>query len=426
MTKRIFMTLLALVSTFATIALGQNYGMVNYIDADGNTAECADYTLVDGSYPFGDDNGVATLGVEDNKERWYAIVDTINLDNPLRVEGNARIILCEGALLNINADTNEVSAFSGSGSTLVIYGQLQGTGTLRAYNTSLAIGVSDGNNMTINGGIVTGIGCDYNFTSGICITNGGTLTINRGTVNATGTYCGLLVQQQGVLVINGGTVNATCNGTELTAAIGVLNNSTATINGGNVTATGIDVGWGIPSGICVNTNSILTFGWTNASDRITATKYYVGENSTLQIAHDKPLSNGSEELEPGAVSDLTKLDGTLMPFIPEDMVLTASQTTWENAKVYLLNSDMTISERIMVNGSVRLVLGEGCTLNAPKGIELSAGNKLTIDGRGTLNINNCDTNKSGIGAYSVGKLIINGGTINATGGQYGAGLGGDS
>ena len=93
MAKRFFLTLLALVTTFATTALGQDYGTVNYIDAEGNTAECADYTLVDSSYPFGDDNGVATLGVEDNKERWYVIADTINLDKPLRVEGNAHIIL---------------------------------------------------------------------------------------------------------------------------------------------------------------------------------------------------------------------------------------------------------------------------------------------------------------------------------------------
>ena len=396
-----------------------------YIDADGNTAERTDYyTIVNRNYAFGDDNGMATLGVDDDTERWYAIVDTINLNKPLRVEGNARIILCDDALLNINANTTDV-AFHSAGSSLVIYGQAQGTGTLHVYNTNSAIGVWDGNHTTINGGTINAIGSDDSFSGGFVIFEGGMLTINRGTVNARGTYCGILVQKA-CLAINGGTVSATCPGGDLSGAIGILENSTATINGGNVTATGIDTGWGAAVGISVNTNSTLTFGLTNASDSIKASSYYVGNNSTLRIANGKPLYNGTEDLEPGVVSDLTKLNGkTLTPYITENVVLTASHTTWEHAKTYVLNSDVTISERITVNGAVHLELGEGCTLNAPKGIELSEGNKLTIDGPGTLNIDGCDTNKSGIGAYSVGVLVINGGTINATGGRYGAGLGGD-
>ena len=402
-----------------------DYSKSLYIDADGNTAQCTDYTVVSSNYSFGEDNGVATLGVEDNKERWYVVADTINLDKPLRVEGNAHIILSDDALLNINADTTDVAAFYGSGSSLVIYGQAQGTGTLYVYNRGITISVEDGNDMTINGGTINAIGSDETFNPGFYIFEGGMLTINRGTVNARGTYCGILVQKA-CLAINGGTVSATCNGGDLSAAIGVIENSTATINGGNVTATGIDIGWGAAAGISVNTNSILTFGLTNDSDRITASSYYVGNNSSLRIANGKPLYNGIEDLEPGVVSDLTKLNGkTLTPFIPENVVLTASHTTWENCKKYVLNSDVTINERIMVNGAVCLVLGEGCTLHAPKGIELTAGNKLTIDGPGTLNIDGCDTNKSGIGAYSVGVLVINGGTLNATGGRYGAGLGGD-
>ena len=424
MTKRIFMTLLALVSTFATIALGQNYGMVNYIDADGNTAECADYTLVDSSYTFGDDNGVATLGVEDNKERWYVVADTINLDKPLRVEGNANIILCDDALLNINVDANDF-AFHGTGPSLVIYGQAQGTGTLHVCNTNSAIGASDGNHITINGGTVNAIGSDNALNSGFSIFEGGALTINRGTVNTSAFFCSIYVREAS-LAINGGTIRATCTGGSICGAIGILNNSTATINGGNVSTICPDGEYGTPLGISVNNNSTLTFNLTNASDSITFHEYYVSPNSTLRIADGKPLYNGTEELEPGVVSDLTKLNGkTLTPFIPENVVLTASRTTWENCKTYVMDSDVTISERIMVNGSVRLVLGKDCTLNAPKGIELSAGNKLTIDGPGMLTIDDCDENKAGIGAYSVGTLVINGGTINATGGRYGAGLGGD-
>ena len=100
-------------------------------------------------------------------------------------------------------------------------------------------------------------------------------------------------------------------------------------------------------------------------------------------------------------------------------------TTTEMSCVHRVTADVTIDERINVSGDVILFLDEGKTLNAKKGIELSSGNQLTINGPGTLVINNCDDGKSGIGAYSGGTLIINSGTVNTTGGLHAAGLGGD-
>ncbi len=108
----------------------------------------------------------------------------------------------------------------------------------------------------------------------------------------------------------------------------------------------------------------------------------------------------------------------------EDVVLTSSHTTWEDGNTYVLDNNVTISERITVNGTVQLVLGEGCTLHAPKGITLGKEKQLSIYGMGMLTIDNCTGNDPGIGAYEVGTLIINGGTINAKGGTYAAGLGG--
>ena len=107
--------------------------------------------------------------------------------------------------------------------------------------------------------------------------------------------------------------------------------------------------------------------------------------------------------------------------------VTSETTTMPNGSVYLVDQDVTINSRITINGKVTLVLGEGKTLTAPKGIELASNNNanLTIDGTGTLTINGCDEDKSGIGANEVGTLTINGGTINVTGGNYGAGIGGN-
>ena len=97
-------------------------------------------------------------------------------------------------------------------------------------------------------------------------------------------------------------------------------------------------------------------------------------------------------------------------------------------KTYQITEDTDINSRIYVQGKVRLTLGQNTTLHAIKGIELSADNHnadLTIDGPGTLTIDGCNTDKSGIGAKKVGTLTINGGTLNVHGAKFAAGIGGD-
>ena len=102
-----------------------------------------------------------------------------------------------------------------------------------------------------------------------------------------------------------------------------------------------------------------------------------------------------------------------------------SATTTLTTGEYVLNSNQDVNERITISGDVVLHLCEGVTYTAKKGIELSEGNSLTIDGFGTLIIDGCDSGKSGIGANSVGSLTISGVTVNVTGGDYAAALGGD-
>ena len=102
-----------------------------------------------------------------------------------------------------------------------------------------------------------------------------------------------------------------------------------------------------------------------------------------------------------------------------------SATTTLTTGEYVLNSNQDVNERITISGDVVLHLCEGFTYTAKKGIELSEGNSLTIDGFGTLIIDGCDSGKSGIGANSVGSLTISGVTVNVTGGDYAAAIGGD-
>ena len=114
--------------------------------------------------------------------------------------------------------------------------------------------------------------------------------------------------------------------------------------------------------------------------------------------------------------------------------------TW-NAGWYVVNSTVTIDQPITVNGEVNLILADGCTLTAGKGIVVETGNSLTIyaqsGGTGTLNAtgttDSSNNASAGIGSSTSsdsGAITIHGGVINATGGSTGsngyggAGIGG--
>ena len=115
--------------------------------------------------------------------------------------------------------------------------------------------------------------------------------------------------------------------------------------------------------------------------------------------------------------------GAAGSFVTNNIV--TSTTTTLTSGLYYVISNVTVTERIQVSGDVTLNLGEGATLTANKGIELSKFNSLTINGPGALTIDGCDHHKSGIGAFQYGNITINGGTVNVTGGTGGAGIGGD-
>ncbi len=108
------------------------------------------------------------------------------------------------------------------------------------------------------------------------------------------------------------------------------------------------------------------------------------------------------------------------------ITIVTSEMTTMTSGIYTVLTDVTISNRITINGNVVLNLGEGATLHAPKGIDVSGDNSLIINGPGTLTIDGCDSNNAGIGAQNVGTLTINGGIINVRGGSNGAGIGGNA
>ena len=111
-----------------------------------------------------------------------------------------------------------------------------------------------------------------------------------------------------------------------------------------------------------------------------------------------------------------------------EVTVTGETTEWTDGNTYNVTGDVTIDTRISVSGTVTLNLGAGATLTAGKGIYVSEGNTLTIEGSGALMAGeSCDNDHAGIGGNygdkTGGNIVINGGVITATGGKYGAGIG---
>lgn len=123
----------------------------------------------------------------------------------------------------------------------------------------------------------------------------------------------------------------------------------------------------------------------------------------------------------GTVKEVTKTESATR-------ITASSSSTW-GAGWYVVNGNVTISSRIQVSGDVHLILADGCTLTAEEGINVAAGNSLTIYGQskgtGALTAKSSN-NGAGIGGDYGGdgsNITINGGTVTATS-YNGAGIGG--
>ncbi len=112
-------------------------------------------------------------------------------------------------------------------------------------------------------------------------------------------------------------------------------------------------------------------------------------------------------------------------------VVTANDTQWADGW-YVVNSDVTINQRIPVNGDVKLILTDGHTLTVNGGIHVTGNNCFTVYGQenGTGKLTATATNNVGAGIGGNGKtttsaqngenggtIIIAGGIIEAVGGN---------
>ena len=113
-----------------------------------------------------------------------------------------------------------------------------------------------------------------------------------------------------------------------------------------------------------------------------------------------------------------------------DIDVGSDTISWQQGNTYHVRQEITIEERITVNGTVKLYIESGAKLIAESGIKVAAGSKLYIEGNGVLDATGVYGN-AGIGAdldKKAGSIIINSEAgsnvdVTAVGGTDAAGIG---
>ena len=241
---------------------------VSYIDADGKTQQCTDYTVLTGG-------GATTL-----EGGWYVVNSDINYTGTITLGGDVHLILADGAKMNIGTSSSRIngsgieSGWDPENSSLyplTVYSQSLGDdmGQLNVYtsviySTYIKSYTQHGGNVTIDNNGYYGLYVDH-----------GDITVNRGRLTA----------------------NAESGAIE-------SGNHSVTINGGQVTAGG-------KHGIAVgNENGTITLGWNRATDYIHASSY----DGTVNIASGKAFTTDGTDIFSG--SGVTGIDGkTLRPAV---------------------------------------------------------------------------------------------------------------
>ena len=405
--------------------------------------------------------------------------------------GRAGIFVPQNSTLTINGE----GTLNVTGGNLAagIGGDLwHNAGTINIKNGS--INATGGSNAAAIGGghANDGEGLDhpYGGFQSISITGG---TVNAATTgNAAAIGTGVWSKQAGTISIANSIVSATTDGTAGNCAAigrGYTSNDaqaiTVSITNSIVTATnavgkGDSISSGGDSDVTIN-NSIVSVsaGSDSAGSPTLSGSYSVLENqslnipagSTLTLAEGAVLTNTGIIVNSGTITGDGSIqnDGTMynigegkIDIIPtgtpiEDItaikyldesgkelsvtnytLLTPDTASW-NDGWYVALGLVNIPSRVTVIGDVHLILADGCSLNATKGINVSDPNSLTIYGQdkgtGALTATGADW-QAGIGGNSslaaggrkaaAGTITINGGKVTATGGYQDVGIGGVS
>ena len=236
---------------------------VPYIDADGNTAYCYDFTPLNGSETTLNNN-VDTNNDGTPDQGWYVVSSDISYTNTITLDGDIHLILCDGNTMSVNTeDEFSLDGFTTeNGANLTIYGQTNQTGRLEANNESdFTIFLEHGNYTQYGGDVYLSNIYHYDARALVAFTDdavGGNVTLIRGKLTASAQ------SSSGTAIAAGNDVN---------------------ILGGQLDAQGGTEGEDA-CGIYTYLGNI-TLGWTTAADRIKVSSYHA--HGTIKIADGQTL-----------------------------------------------------------------------------------------------------------------------------------------
>ncbi|MBE6014459.1 MAG: hypothetical protein E7241_03735 [Lachnospiraceae bacterium] len=216
---------------------------VSYIDSDGKTKYCTDYTVVTESMSTRWNAG------------WYYVNDNVEFDSTINVNGDIHIILGDGKKLSVSTTVGD-GIHTDSSYSLSIYAQSTGEnmGTLEVTSQdSTAIFVDT---ILIAGGKIIAKANNKNSLGIFTFT--GDIIINGGHIIATNNLGDAIFAGNNVF-INNGNVEASASGDDSSGIFAIGN---IEIKGGNVTATGNKQAlWAYTTNVIKN--HIPGTGWTD-------------------------------------------------------------------------------------------------------------------------------------------------------------------
>ena len=349
-------------------------GTPNATNVGCNGADITDDT--DGAMPMyvayidanGDEQKCTDYTILDNtmttiSAGWYVVKSDVAFSGDLstNADGEVNIILCDGATLT----ASKIDPI-GNSDQLCIYGQSQGTGTANISGEIMATC-----SIQIYGGNITA--------GGICVING-SLDLKGGTITA-----GTLAVNEGNINLAGATVKADNYGepkSDVTIATGITyyDGEGHSYTEGNLSADQISA---------IAGKKLRTYDYRTVS--------YVKADGTSATVDARPLQGSTQDVTLGS-------DGA---------------TTW-----YVVNSNVNYRVITLI-GNVNIILCDGKTMTSDGGSasaisgEYGYNNSLTIYGQsaGTGKLVAQCGEGNGI---SSGAITINGGTVDATGGDYSA------
>ena len=316
---------------------------VNYVDGDGavHTANALPLT----------GNEIA-IGVE-GEERWYVASGELNYPQTLTLSGDVRLILADGAVMNIGTTSAPLSGVGIDGSftssTLIVYGQTLDDDTAGHLNIN-----TDDDCIYIDG--------DY-------AQHSGNVTMNSS-------------NGAGACPWN----NFTFTGGTLYIAVdknAIYNGENVDILGGKLTAISTGYYFGI-----YPLNGNVTLGWKNADDEITISNLTYGSGyCTMKIVDGQAFTDGENIYDSTTPSDVlwALTNVTLRPVVPTFAINLPE--SFENGMVTCDKATAALGETVTLtvtpNNGYELETLTVTTIDATSGAPLRANVDLTEGENGT-------------------------------------------